>query len=264
MNRVDEFAALAAALPGNIRFDASEQDSLTYVAAERVYARGQIEQAKGSFEKYLQSYPDGAFGLNANYYLTLIAKEQGSYDRILLHTGKLLEYPDSPFTEEALVMRGEVQFNLKNYKEALGVYKQLKEKAATPERRLLAQTGILRSAYLLNDDTETIHAATDLLANAKLTPELTNEATYYRAKAYLNQNAGQAAMTDLKVLAKDTRNLYGAEAKYLVAEQLYKDGKYQDAEKELLNFIDLSTPHTYWLARGFILLSDVYVAMNNT
>lgn len=263
LNRVDEFAALASSLPGNIRFDASEQDSLTYVAAERVYVRGKVEQGKESFEKYLQSYPEGAFGLNAHYYLTLIAKEQRNYDRILYHTGKLLEYPDSPFSEEALVMRGEVQFNLKEYKEALATYKQLKEKTATPERRLLAETGVLRCAYLTRDDVETIHAATELLKSPKITPELSNEATYYRAKAYLDQKAEKAAMTDLRSLAKDTRNLYGAEAKFLVAEQLYKQGEYPAAEKELLNFIEISTPHAYWLARGFVLLSDVYVAMGN-
>lgn len=263
LNRVDEFASLASSLPGNIRFDVSEQDSLTYVAAERVYARGRTEQAKESFEKYLQSYPEGAFGLNVHYYLTLIAKEQRSYDRITYHTGKLLEYPDSPYTEEALVMRGEVQFNLKEYKEALTTYKQLKDKATTPERRLLAETGILRCAYLTRDDVETIHAATELLGSAKLTPELSNEATYYRAKAYLSQKADKAAMTDLKTLAKDTRNLYGAEAKFLVAEQLYLQKQYTEAEKELLNFIEVSTPHAYWMARGFILLSDVYVAMDN-
>ena len=68
-------------------------------------------------------------------------------------------------------------------------------------------------------------------------------------------------MTDLKVLAKDTRNLYGAEAKFLVAQQLYNAKEYAAAEKELLNYIDQSTPHTYWLARSFVLLSDVYVAM---
>ena len=262
MNRIDEFAALASAMPGNIRFDASEQDSLTYMAAEKIYIRGRVEQAKESFGKYLQTFPDGAFGLNAHYYLCLIGKEQKNYDMILEHSGKLLEYPDNPFSEEALIMRAEVQFNKVQFADALASYKMLKEKATTAERRLLAETGMLRAAYLLKDDTETIHAATALLSEAKLSPELKNEALYYRAKAYLNQKADKAAMGDLKELAKDTRNLYGAEAKFLVAQELYNSQNYAAAEKELLNFIDQSTPHAYWLARGFILLSDVYVAMD--
>ncbi|MCS2420482.1 tetratricopeptide repeat protein [Bacteroides fragilis] len=262
MNRIDEFAALASAMPGNIRFDASEQDSLTYMAAEKIYMRGRVEQAKESFGKYLQTFPDGAFGLNAHYYLCLIGKEQKNYDMILEHSGKLLEYPDNPFSEEALIMRAEVQFNKVQFADALASYKMLKEKATTAERRLLAETGMLRAAYLLKDDTETIHAATALLSEAKLSPELKNEALYYRAKAYLNQKGDKATMADLKELAKDTRNLYGAEAKFLVAQELYNTQNYAAAEKELLNFIDQSTPHAYWLARGFILLSDVYVAMD--
>ncbi|MEG2855257.1 tetratricopeptide repeat protein [Bacteroides sp.] len=261
MNRIDEFAALANSLPGNIRFEASEQDSLTYMAAEKIYMRGRIEEAKASFNKYVQTFPDGAFGLNANYYLCLIGKEQKNYDMILLHSGRLLEYPDNPFLEEALILRAEVQFNQHQFAEALKSYQLLKEKATQTDRRLLAETGMLRSAALLKDDIEVIHAATALLAEAKLSPELANEALYYRAKAYLNQQAESKAMTDLKVLAKDTRNLYGAEAKFLVAQQLYNAKEYAAAEKELLNYIDQSTPHTYWLARSFVLLSDVYVAM---
>lgn len=262
MNRIDEFAALAAAMPGNIRFDASEQDSLTYIAAEKIYGRGRIEEAKSSFNKYLQTFPEGAFGLNAHYYLCLIGKEQKNYDMILLHSGKLLEYPDNPFSEEALVMRAEIQFNMQQFADALASYKMLKEKATTADRHLLAETGMLRCAYLIKDDTETIHAATDLLAEAKLTPELGNEALYYRAKAYMNQKADKKALADLQALAKDTRNLYGAEAKYLVAQQYYISGEYEAAEKELLDYIERSTPHAYWLARSFVLLSDVYVAMD--
>lgn len=260
MNRIDEFAALAASMPGSIRFDANEQDSLTYVAAEKTYMRGRIEEAKGSLNRYLQSFPEGAFALNAHYYLCLIGKEQKNYDMILEHSAKLLEYPDNPFSEETLIMRAEVQFNKAQLADALATYKMLKEKATTAEHRLLAETGMLRAAYLLREDAETIHAATALLAEPKLSPELENEALYYRAKAYLNQKSDKAALTDLQTLAKDTRNLYGAEAKYLVAQQLYNAGKYAEAEQELLNFIDQSTPHAYWLARGFILLSDVYVA----
>ena len=57
----------------------------------------------------------------------------------------------------------------------------------------------------MHDDAEVINAATALLAEAKLSPELRNEALYYRAKAYLNQKADKKAMDDLQLLAKDTR-----------------------------------------------------------
>lgn len=261
-NRVDEFAALAAQMPGEIRFEVSEQDSLTYIAAEKVYMKGDITPAKASFTRYLQSYPNGAFSLNSHYYLCLIGKEEKDEEAILEHAGKLLEYPDNPYSEEALLMRGEILFNRKQYKQALADYKQLQARAATAERRQLGATGVLRCAALLKDDVEVIHAATALLAETKLTPELRSEALHFRSKAYLNQKADSKAMDDLKLLAKDTRTLYGAEAKYLVAQQQYNAGEYVAAEKEILNFIDQSTPHAYWLARSFILLSDVYVAMD--
>ena len=151
--------------------------------------------------------------------------------------------------------------NEKKYKEALPVYKRLKEKASTVENRSLAQTGILRSSYFAGESKDAINAATELLSNKKLTPELVNEATYYRAKAYSSLNEDKAAIKDLQTLAKDTRTLYGAEAKYLLAQLYFNMGQTALAEKEALNYIDQSTPHIYWLARSFVLLSDVYDSM---
>ncbi|KAA6334860.1 Outer membrane protein assembly factor BamD [termite gut metagenome] len=260
INKVSEFAAVVSTLPGNIHFDVSEEDSLTYVAAENIYMRGKTKEAGQSFDAYLQSFPEGAFGLNAHYYLCMIGKAEKNYDMILLHSGKLLEYPDNPFSEQVLVMRAEVQYQLQQYADALVSYKMLKEKTSDAEHRLTAQTGILRCAFLTDDDTETIQAADDLLSIRKLSPELTSEAMYCRAKSYLNQKNDNAAMNDLKTLAKDTRNSFGAEAKFLIANLLYTNKNYAEAEKELLGFIERGTPHAYWLARSFILLSDTYVA----
>ena len=64
---------------------------------------------------------------------------------------------------------------------------------------------------------------------------------------------------DLQELSKDTRHIYGAEAKYRLAEMYYTANEYAEAEKVLLNYIEVSTPHMYWLARSFVLLSDVYM-----
>lgn len=259
-NRVDEFAVLVSEMPGDIKFDASEQDSLTYMAAEKVYMKGDTSSAKQSFARYLQSYPNGTFSLNAHYHLSVIAKEQGDDDAVMLHTGRLLQYPNSPYTQEALIVRSQILFGSKSYAEAMACYKQLKAIATTSQHRQLAATGALRCAALLNDDIETIAAASSLIAESKLTPELKNEALYLRAKAYINQQAYKKATADLEELSLDTRTLYGAEAKYLLALLLYNSNKFDDAEKQILDFIDQSTPHAYWLARSFVLLSDVYVA----
>ncbi len=261
LNQVDDYVAFVSSIPGGGSFDVNERDSLTYIAAERVYMRGETKKAKDSFIQYLQSFPEGAFSLNAHYYIGVIDYTQKNYQEALAHLEKVMEFPDNKFSEQAMVMSSEILFDKRNFERALTVYKQLKERASTSNRRLLAQTGILRSAYLMNDDKEVINASTSLLSESKLTPELQNEARYYRAKAYLNQKAVVSAIKDLQELAKDTRNLYGAEAKYLIAQLYFDEGETLKAEKEILDYIDKSTPHAYWLARSFILLSDVYIKM---
>ena len=59
-----------------------------------------------------------------------------------------------------------------------------------------------------------------------------------RDRAYTKQKADKKAMEDYRELAKDTRNPYGAEAKYQVAQSLYDAKEYAAAEKELLNYIE--------------------------
>ena len=69
----------------------------------------------------------------------------------------------------------------------------------------------------------------------------------------------ETAMDDLEPLAEDTRTKEGAESKYLIAEIMFDDGQYEECEEEIFDYIEVSTPHAYWLARSFVLLADVYM-----
>ena len=262
LNKVDDYMAFATSIPGGANFDVNERDSLTYVAAERVYMRGNISEAQSSFTRYLQSFPEGAFSVDAHYYLGLIGYNQKNWTEATTHLNKVIEYPNNKFSGEAMSMCAVMAYDAKDYGRALELYKRMIDRAVSQEERLSAETGALRSAYLLNDGKEVIAVASALLAESKLAPELSNEAHYYRAKAFLEAGNTQEALQDLTVLAKDTRNVYGAEAKYLVAQLYFNAGETAKAEKEVLEYIEVSTPHTYWLARGFILLSDVYVRLD--
>jgi len=258
-DRVEEYTALARQLPGAVSFEPGEQDSLTYLAAERIYMRGDAAAAQNSLNRYLRSYPQGAYRLQAHHYLSQIAQQQHDDNALLEHANALLEYPDNSYSEEALRARAQILFNRGQHADALADYKRLQAKASTPANRQTAMLGMARSAAALNDEVEVINATTPLLAEAKLTPELETEARYLRAKAYLGQQATDKARADLQALAKDTRTMQGAEAKYLLAQQLFDQGHNSEAEKEVLDFIDQSTPHAYWLARGFVLLADIYI-----
>ena len=262
LNQVDEYANFVSTIPGGANFDVNERDSLTYVAAERVYMRGELADARNSFVRYLQTFPEGAFSLNANYYIGLIDYNQKNFESATAHLNKVLEYPNNKYSEEAMMMSAEMAYVAKDYAKSLEWYKLLKDRASTPERRQLAATGMLRSAAMTNNGEETILAATAVLADAKVDPELENEARHYRSKALVEANQLKHAVEDWKILAKDTRNVYGAEAKYRLAQYLFDAGQTAEAEKEVLNYLEVSTPHTYWLARGFVLLSDIYAKLD--
>lgn len=262
LNRVDEYAEFASGLTGGLSFDVNERDSLTYVAAERVYMKGDIDAANQSFMRYLQTFPEGAFSLNANYYLGLINYNWKEYENASIYLDKVLAYPSNKYSEEAMLMRAEMAYVATDYVKALELYKLLANRVSTPERRQLAETGMLRSAAMAQNGEEVISAATTILADAKVAPELANEARHYRAKALVEAGQMQHALTDWNELAKDPRNVYGAEAKYRLAQHLYDEGKYNEVEQAVFDFVDASTPHTYWLARSFVLMSDTYVKLN--
>jgi TolA-binding protein len=259
---VDEYVDFVSTIPGGANFDVNERDSLTYVAAERIYMRGETADARNSLLRYLQTFPEGAFSLNAHYYVGLIDYNQKDYESAATHLGKVLEYPNNKYSEEAMMMSADMAYTLKDYARSLDLYKLLKDKASTPELRQLVAVGMLRSASLLGNGEEIILAATGVLSDAKVNPELANEAYYYRAKALVQAGQMQHAQNDWEVLAKDTRNVYGAEAKYLLAQQLFDSGKFDAVEEEVLEFVDAGTPHVYWMARSFILLSDAYVKLD--
>lgn len=158
-----------------------------------------------------------------------------------------------------MLLSATMAFDGGDYQKSLTLYSNLINKTASADKLQRAQIGMLRSAAKLNRSSDIIMAADKLLASAKLSPELSNEARYYRSKAYIQSRELNKALPDLKLLANDTRNVYGAEAKFQLAQIYFEQGNKSAAEKEILNYIEVSTPHVYWLARSFVLLSDIYM-----
>ena len=260
MNDIESYINYANSLPGGLRIPPSRQDSLTFLAAERVYMKGSRDEARQALVRYLQSYPDGAFSSDANYYLGVMADEKGNKNEALGYFRKVIDAGNTKFMENALLYAAQAEYEKGNYRQALADYAKLANMSRNAVNRQEGLMGLVRTQMKLENYNEVVRAATDLLGSAALSPEMATEARYLRGKAYQQLKEPDKAMADFQAIANDTRNVYGAEAQFILADTYFRWKSYDRAEAQVKDFMQKGTPHQYWMARAIIVLADTYAA----
>lgn len=220
---------------------------------------GKTYEAIGAYKKVIEDYPNTEEAQTALANLKDIYTNQGNVNEYMALANKMGKTFSAEELDEMVHDAAVKAMTNGNYAQAQQYYGQLRAQTSSDDYRLEAQTGLLRSAYSAGDDTTAIAVATEILDEAnKQAPEVKSEARLYRAECNMKQGNAQQAVEDLQVLTQDTQTVYGAQATVLLAQYAYDTKQYQSAEMVLSNFIDSGTSHTYWLARAFVLLSDVY------
>ncbi|MDR1680087.1 MAG: tetratricopeptide repeat protein [Prevotellaceae bacterium] len=260
-NEVDSYFAYTKTLDRSIvPSDATREDSLSFLAAERLYMKSDFAAAQTALEKYTGNFcPDSKNCIAARYYLaeSYFANEQKTQ---ALEQYKILAQLSGNAYEEAVLVRlAQISYDEKDYQTALDAFRRLQITAQEPENVVAARVGILRCSYLLGDVASTIAIGNEILGGKEINSEVNNEARFYLAKAYIENNERDNALPYLKELAKNLKTAAGAESKYLLADDYFQRGNDKKAEDEINDFIKTGTPYQYWLARSFILLADIYV-----
>jgi TolA-binding protein len=258
MNDVDGYLDYTNKLGSGVQVSSSEQDSLSYQAAEKLYM-AKDKKARQQFERYLTQFPNGSFALNSNFYLADLLYNDGEFDKALASYEYVIAHGDNSFTPVALSKAAGLHYNDENYKQSLAYFERLIKMSNSENDLLNAQTGVMRSQYKLANYPACIDMANQILSSAKVSDILKRETNYKLALSYYNTGNKDKALPLLSKLSADTNSAEGAEAKFLVSEILFEKQKLKEAEKEIMDFIDKNSPHQFWLAKSFILLSDIYL-----
>ena len=261
-NKVGEYIAFTKKLGQSATPSENEQDSLTYYAAEKLYMN-KDPRAKEELRNYIINFPSGNFALNVHFYKAECELKDNIPDEALLDYEYVLAQPDNFFTENSLINASGIAYQTKNYKDALGYYERLETVSNSNNNKLLSLTGRLRCQYELKNFDTVTKVGWKIRSMDKIPAELDREASYKSAKAYVELNDPTRAIPLWRKLSTDTKSLEGAEAKYRVCENYFTSNKLKEAENEVMDFIEKSTPHQYWLAKSFILLAHVYEQQND-
>lgn len=258
-NNIEDYIKFTDGLGGYASVSTVEQDSLSFIAAENLYMKNDCEKASEALNKYVSRFPEGNFIVDVRFYRGDCAMRGGKTADALSDFTFVASKPNNAFTEDALLNIGRIQMNDTHYAEALDAWKKLETTAENKENIAEAKLGELRAYSKLNENSNVLTSAKAILETENVSPEVQREARFLSAKASQSLNQNEQALSDYKIVAKDVKTIEGAEAEYRVCELLNASGKQKEAETEIFHFIDLNTPHQYWMAKSFLLLADIYL-----
>jgi len=264
MDDVQSYFAYMKNVEGFGDIEVSTRDSMTYISGENQYVKGNCDRSSEIFRSYLREFPSGSFATNARFYLADCLNRSGKNDEALDLYLQVINVGNNQFMEQSLLGAASIIYGEADYRRAYSLYERLSGEASTPENRMYAFLGMMRSAAKTGDDEKTIAAAEMVLGSEKLTEDLAREATFLTAKSNQRLGKNEEALDDYRRVGSEVATAYGAEAKYRVAELLWQSGDISGAEKEANEMVDMSSPHAYWTGKTFILLSDIAIKKGDT
>jgi TolA-binding protein len=139
----------------------------------------------------------------------------------------------------------------------------LERTASNKNNSNIAQVGKMRCDFLLGHYSETIEDANEILNSGWIDDELAIEAHFTVARSAMFGGDLDLALKEFRKTCEKSQAEEAAESQYHIAAILYEKGKYKEAEDEVFKLINTYPSYDYWLARGFILLADIYVMNEN-
>lgn len=251
LNRLSSFLATVDGAP---QLDGAEVDRLTFEAAANDYTEhGRTNRLR----EYVKSYPNGRNAAAAYEYLLEAALDAGNQDDALRYATVIVsDYPDSRAIQAALLAKGDIEQRQGKGEKALASYSELEKRASTPEMQAQARMGMMRVNAELGRQAQVVALADKILASGA--PGVNrDDVMLSRGIAYHHLGDDAKALNDLKDLTKTPTTLAGSTATYYVGQINYDNGDLKEARRMAEKLVDSNTPHFYWLARGFILLSDI-------
>ena len=260
----DAYLAYVESLGDKSGRDEGSKDNMYFSTAEEIFLSGNYPKAQSTFEAYLARFPKGLHVGQASYYLGECCKNLGRTDQAVDWYGKAVESgAEGSFLELSMLNFSMLSYQLGRYNDAFGAYSALRESAKLADNVFAAKAGMMRSAYKAKLNDEAIKAAEAVKADKLASENDRREADAVKAKALLASSRRSEAFAVLQSLSAQPSTPEGAEATYMIIQDLFDQGRFDAIEDRVYDFSGKAGGQNYWLAKAFIVLGDAFLERGN-
>ena len=262
LNKVDDYMDFVTN-SAKLKVTVTEADSMSFASAQNTFAAAKYTEAKKLLNNYLVNFKDGAFTPIVYYYLGECFFMENDYDNALKYYQIAGNFTNSLYQENAKMQSAKIYFHNEDYKSSAKIYEEIAKNTEYDFVAKDANIGLMRSYLEIPEYNKLLPAAKLVRAISDLDEHVLEEAELNIALAQQGLGLYSDAYASFNSLANKYKSETGAEAKYFCAFISYINADYTKAEKEVFELINGFGNYDYWLARGFILLGDIYVKTDN-
>lgn len=261
-NDIDSFSSYVKQIGGYDNVTEAQLDSLSFEVAQELYFDGNCEKATPLFQSYLQKYGDGFFKINVQYYLGDCLNQRGYKTEALPHFEYVLQQPKNNYTESSLLYASQIHMSYNQYAQAVPYLVQLETTAEKKSNVLLARKMEIEAYSKLHEYSKLVTVANNFIVTEKVSQDDKRWANMQAAVAYDSLADTTNALVKYRTVAVEYSTVEGSEAKYRVASILFNQKKYEQSEREILDFLEKNSSHQYWLGKTYILWGKIFMARN--
>lgn len=251
---IKTYRRLIADYPGTV------QSRRGYIQMAMTYLdMGRANDAEDAYRSVIKLYPTSDEAAQAAQMLRTLYSDSGRGDEYIAFMNSVEKAPKLSAGEAEELEYSSAVAALKRNGDVARMEQFI---AAHPESAKLggARLLLMRTLRDLGRQDEAGRTADAIIEAASAPDAEIKEAKFTKAKALQAGGKEDEAVEIWKGLAADPADLYGAKSAVEASSALLEAGKTGDALDIAKKFVNSGSPHRYWVARGFIVLSDAYKA----
>ena len=258
---INEYLSYINKIP-QLDISVAAKDSITYQIAYNKFKKEDYIQSKIDFGGYITIFGDDAiFQIKSQYYYSESCWKTSDTILAINAYKKVLELGNSVFFEPSLIRLCRYSYDKEDMKSSNKYYQILDTTASTNGLKRESIIRLMFGFELNNTEIAVKYAERVLLAD-KIDDRLVARSKLIIARSDY-QNGNYARSSDLcNEIVSLTTNKDGSEAMYMKSYFSYLEENYSESESLIFELSERYSSN-HWIAKGFVLLSDVYMNQGN-
>ena len=235
------------------------KERLTYEAAREHYRNDKYELAITKLEQFLVEYPESVFTYEVDYFLGMSyyklkdPKMAKRYLYIVAGADQKYHY------QEALIVLAGIYQQEKNWSKSNEINQKLLAITLSEQKKQIILLELIVGNYQTQDYNKCLDFVNEVYGMEGTLIYAFNKASLYKGLSLSQQGKADEALDEFVLLSNNAKDVYAAQAHFMVAQIQYDLQKYRESLETLKSLLKTRNDFTKWHGEGYVLASMCYI-----